>query len=98
MRDMAANKEKWFGTYAQQSIELSEEFIAALKHLVECELRMMQQLDAECWQWGMVTISDLATGDCLGFQFGSNEDRDPGIPAGASVWVEDDDGAVRRIV
>lgn len=79
-------------TYDLEEIELSERFLNALQELMRAKIQMMKEHDeayADCWTWGLCTISDLAT-RYLDFEYGGDDCKPDEFPEGVDVMVKVD--------
>lgn len=69
--------DRYFALYDAAIVELSENFIDALKKVMAAEVVMMREQDsdsADCWYWGRCTIGDLSNAHALAFQYGPEDD------------------------
>lgn len=63
--------------FNETEIIVSQEMIAALRHLMIAEIKMMRQqnqMDYDCWYCGCCKINDLSNSSPFDFIYGSKED------------------------
>ena len=71
-------------------VETTPEWEAALKVLMQEEIKMMKSARpeyADCWEWAECTIYDLGKHCSIGFTFGGKEDRPDGSPPDFKITV-----------
>lgn len=64
--------------YDTENLVLTERYKSALNELMAAELEMMREHEpdmADCWEWGVCHVGDLARKDGLEFTYGGNEDK-----------------------
>lgn len=76
-----------------EEITLTSRYVEALKELMRAEMEMMQINEpdmAECWTWGICSVTDLARSSSgLSFEFGGEDDKPEGFPGFTDCWVRE---------